>query len=83
MIQPGQTVATIVPRDSPLVIEVDLPAQDAGFIKVGQKTEIKVTAYPSEQYGSIPGTVLSISPTADSDSNLTAPPEGETHQPVI
>lgn len=82
VIQPGQTVATIVPRDAPLVVEVDLPAQDAGFIKVGEKTQIKVTAYPFEQYGSIPGKVLWISPTADSDSNLTSPPEGENHQPV-
>lgn len=82
VIQPGQTVATIVPRDAPLVVEVDLPAQDAGFIKIGERTQIKVTAYPFEQYGSIDGKVLWISPTADSDSNLTAPPEGESHQPV-
>jgi hemolysin D len=82
VIQPGQTVATIVPRDAPLVVEVDLPAQDVGFIGVGQTTQIKVTAYPFEQYGSIPGKVLWISPTANSDSNLTSPPAGENRQPV-
>lgn len=82
VVQPGQTVATIVPRAAPLIVEVDLPAQDAGFIKLGQKTEIKVTAYPFEQYGSIRGKVLWISPTADSNSDLTSPPEGESHQPV-
>ncbi|MHB8816119.1 MAG: HlyD family efflux transporter periplasmic adaptor subunit [Steroidobacteraceae bacterium] len=59
------------------MVEVDLPAEDAGFIKLGQKTEIKVTAYPFEQYGSIRGKVLWISPTADSNSDLTSPPEGE------
>jgi multidrug resistance efflux pump len=35
VIQPGQRVATIVPGDAPLVVEVDLPAQDVGFIKLG------------------------------------------------
>lgn len=82
VIQPGQTVATIVPRDAALIVEVDLPAQDAGFIKVGQKTQIKVTAYPFEQYGSIPGRVMWISPTAESESSLTSAPEGENRQPA-
>lgn len=82
VVQQGQTVATIVPRNAPLVVEVDLPAQDVGFVRVGQKTEIKITAYPFEQYGSIPGKVLWVSPTADSDSILTSLPEGESHEPV-
>jgi hemolysin D len=82
VIQVGQTVATIVPSDAPLVVEVDLPASDIGFVKVGQRTQIKVTAYPFEEYGSIPGKVLWISPTADSSSDLSALPEGDSHQPV-
>jgi membrane fusion protein, hemolysin D len=82
VVQPGQTVVTIVPRDAPLVVEVDLPAQDVGFVKVGQKTQIKVTAYPFEQYGSIPGKVIWISPTAGPSSILASLPEGENHQPV-
>lgn len=78
VVQQGQTVATIVPTDVPL----DLPAQDVGFVKVGERTQIKITAYPFEQYGSIHGKVLWISPTAESDSNLTSLPEGESHEPV-
>lgn len=31
VVQQGQTVATIVPRNAPLVVEVDLPAQDVGL----------------------------------------------------
>jgi hemolysin D len=82
VVQAGQTVATIVPSDTPLIVEVDLPAQDVGFVKVGEKTQIKVTAYPFEQYGSIRGNVLSVSPTADPTSDLSSLPEGEDHQPV-
>lgn len=82
VVQQGQTVATIEPRNAPLVVEVDLPAQDVGFVRVGQKTEIKITAYPFEQYGSIPGRVLWVSPTADAESVLTSLPAGESHEPA-
>ena len=83
VVQAGQTVATIVPSDSPLVIEVDLPSSEIGFVRVGQKTQIKVTAFPFEEYGSIPGTVLSVSPSAESNSDLSSLPEGDSHQPVM
>jgi hemolysin D len=82
VVQAGQTVATIVPSDAPVVVEVDLPSEEMGFVKVGQNTQIKVTAYPFEEYGSIPGKVLWVSPTADSTSVLASLPEGDSHQPV-
>jgi len=81
VVQPGQTVLTIVPTDAPVVVEVDLPSQQMGFVKVGQKTQIKVSAYPFEEYGAIPGTVLAVSPTAESTSELASLPEGESHEP--
>jgi hemolysin D len=81
-VQAGQTTATIEPSDAPLIVEADLPAQDAGFLKIGQSTRIKVTAYPFEQYGSIPGKVVWISPTAESISTLVSLPAGDSHQPL-
>ncbi|WP_226856097.1 HlyD family type I secretion periplasmic adaptor subunit [Acidithiobacillus thiooxidans] len=82
VVQAGQTVATIIPSDTPLLLEADLPSQDIGFVKVGQKTLIKVTAYPFEQYGEIPGTVVWISPNAQPSNSLQALPAGESHQPT-
>lgn len=72
-----------MPRQAQLVVEVGLLAQDVGFVKLGQRTEIKVTAYPFEQYGSIPGKIVWISPTSESTSNLISPPEGESHQAPV
>ena len=82
VIQAGQTVATVVPGNTPLVLEADLPSQNIGFVKVGQKTQIKVTAYPFEQYGEIPGKVVWISPNAQTSNSLQALPAGESHQPT-
>jgi HlyD family type I secretion membrane fusion protein len=80
VIQAGQTVATIVPDGAPLIVVADVPTQDAGFIHAGQKVDIKVAAFPFEQYGMIQGLVMSVSPTADSMETVAAPPPGENHQ---
>jgi len=81
VVQPGQTLATVVPAHAPLQVEADLSSQDAGFVQVGQRVSIKVTAYPFEQYGTIPGTVAWVSPTAEAQTSVAALPAGEAHQP--
>lgn len=80
VVQPGQTLATVVPGHAPVIVEADLPAQSAGFVKVGQRVSIKVTAYPFEQYGAVPGRVMWISPTAETQSSIAQAPAGEDHQ---
>jgi hemolysin D len=80
VVESGQTIATIEPLRAPLMVEADVPSRDIGFVKVGQTTRIKVTAYPFEQYGSISGTVIWISPSAEPTSNLAALPIGESHE---
>ena len=79
VVQPGQTLATVVPAHAPVVVEADLPVASAGFVKVGQAVHIKVTAYPFEQYGTIPGRITWVSPTAGSRSSITQAPAGEDH----
>lgn len=81
VVQSGQTVVTIAPTAHTLIVEADLPARDAGFISVGQT--IKVTAYPFEQYGFIPGNLERISPTAEPTSDLLSIPIGDSHEPVV
>lgn len=64
VVSPSQKVAIIVPRDTPLEVEANLPNQDIAFVKVGQPVQIKVAAFPFEQFGVIPGRVVQISPDA-------------------
>ena len=77
VVQPGQTLATVVPAHAPVIVEADLPAQSAGFVKVGQTVNIKVAAYPFEQYGTIPGRITWVSPTAGTQSSIAQAPAGE------
>lgn len=82
VIQAGQTVATIVPENAPLIVVADVPTQDAGFIRKGQNVMVKVAAFPFEQYGMIKGQVMSVSPTAEPNNTITAPPPGENHESI-
>ncbi|TCJ16321.1 HlyD family type I secretion periplasmic adaptor subunit [Parasulfuritortus cantonensis] len=68
VVSPKQDVVTIVPRDVPLIVEIRVANQDAGFVKVGQPVEVKVDAFPFMQYGVLPGRLTWISPDAETDN---------------
>lgn len=70
VVQPGQTVAEIAPQNAPLVLSANLPNREAGFVKVGMPVQIKLDAYPYQDYGIISGKVTSISPDAKPDERL-------------
>ena len=58
---PNQTepLLKIVPDDS-LVAEVDITNEDIGFVRVGQKTDVRIDSFPFSEFGDIKGEVLSI-----------------------
>ncbi|MEG4211850.1 HlyD family efflux transporter periplasmic adaptor subunit [Microcoleus sp. S13_B4] len=70
VVQPGQTIAEMTPNHAPLVLEVSLPNREAGFVKTGMPVQVKFDAFPYQNYGVIPGKVLSISPDAKTDERL-------------
>lgn len=64
VIMPGDTFAKIVPEDVPLFAEVQVRPDDIGNVKVGDRTELRITAFDSSIYGKIHGRVESISPSS-------------------
>ncbi|MEB3179110.1 MAG: HlyD family efflux transporter periplasmic adaptor subunit [Nostocaceae cyanobacterium] len=72
VVQPGQNIAEIAPQNTPLVLQTVLPNQEAGFIKTGMPVQVKFDAYPYQDYGVIPGKVISVSPDAKVDEKLGA-----------
>lgn len=60
VVQAGALLMNIVPKEDALLAEVMLGNQDAGFVAVGQKVQIKVAAFPFQKYGLIDGTVSHI-----------------------
>jgi multidrug resistance efflux pump len=58
----GDLVFTIIPsKNSSFVAKLKSPAQNSGKIKIGQQVNIKLENYPDTEFGTLHGTVNSIS----------------------
>jgi hemolysin D len=71
VVTPAQSLVTIVPDGTPLVVEATVSNEDIGYLKVGQPVEVKVDTFPFQRYGSLKGTLISISPDAE-DKNAAS-----------
>ena len=66
-VSPGQPIVEIVPARDTLVVEAQVRPEDIGFIAIGQRATVKITAYDYAIYGGVPGKVTRISPDALAD----------------
>jgi membrane fusion protein len=77
-LQPGQTVATLVPRGAQASGEIEAqlyaPSRTAGFVQPGQKVWLRYAAYPYQKFGMAEGEIVSVSRTPISPQDL---PEGQ------
>jgi len=65
VVTPAQTIATIVPGDTPLIVEAVLSNTDIGHVHTDQRVELKIDTYPFQKYGTLAGRVVWISPDAE------------------
>jgi membrane fusion protein, adhesin transport system len=68
----GGTLMEILPVGSRVLVEARIKPADIGFIKLGQETTIKLSAYEYTIYGALKGTVQSISPDVLGDAEKAA-----------
>ncbi len=64
IVRSGELVMEIVPSEDFLVIEAKLLPKDIGFIKVGQRANVKISAYDYLTFGMLEGVVTHISAEA-------------------
>lgn len=67
VVTPAQPLMVIVPNDYAAEVEAVLENMDVGFVKSGQRAEIKVETFPFTRYGTIPAEVSFISNDAVHD----------------
>jgi len=84
VVQPGTVVLTLVPKDEQLYADVSIKNEDVGFVQVGQRTQVKLAAYPFQKYGMMTGQVARLS--ADATETAAKPPgagnQDERNAPV-
>jgi len=64
VVTPAQTLMVIVPEEDRLVVEAWVENKDVGFVQEDQRAEVKVEAFPFTRYGTVGGTINSLSKDA-------------------
>jgi hemolysin D len=64
VVTPAQQLMVIVPSDSHIEIEAMVSNRDIGFVRPGEKAEIKVDTFNFTRYGLLHGEVLTVSQDA-------------------
>ncbi|MBF0213804.1 MAG: HlyD family type I secretion periplasmic adaptor subunit [Magnetococcales bacterium] len=70
VVTPAQELMWIVPEKSALEVEAMVLNRDAGFVKAGQRAEIKLETFLFTKYGTLAGTVEHLSRDAVEDKTL-------------
>lgn len=61
VVQPGNPMAEVVPLEDTLLVETRLSPADIGFVRVGQRAVVKLTAYDYTIYGGLEGKIEYVS----------------------
>jgi len=64
VVNSGEAIAQIAPSEASLVIKALVPSQDIGQVDIGQRVQMRVSACPYPDYGTLPGIVSTLSPDA-------------------
>lgn len=77
----GAPIMEIVPLGSKVLVEARVKTGEIGFVRVGQKAEVKLAAYEYTTYGGLHGKIEYISPDALGDSDRAS--AGATYYRVM
>ena len=68
-LQSGEEILSIAPVGKEPVLEANLPDQYRGFVNEGMRAKVKIETFPYQEFGTVDGTVIYISPNAVSRDN--------------
>ncbi len=75
-VRSGEEIAQIVPSNTKLVVKAMVAAQDISKVEIGQKAQMRVSACPYPDFGTLKGQVKAISPDAISPATNSTPSVG-------
>ena len=61
VVEPAQTLMMVIPQNTELQVEANMPNKDIGFIREGMQADIKIETFPYTFYGSLSGHVNQVS----------------------
>ncbi|QSJ15939.1 HlyD family efflux transporter periplasmic adaptor subunit [Nostoc sp. UHCC 0702] len=69
-VQAGEELLSILPEGEEMLLEVKVINRDIGFIRQGMKAKVKMATFPFQEFGTVDGEVVQVSPNAIVDKEL-------------
>jgi HlyD family secretion protein len=69
-VQPGQELLSILPNEANLLLKVNVLNRDIGFVRPDMKVKVKLATFPFQEFGTIDGTVIQVSPNGIMNEKL-------------
>jgi multidrug efflux pump subunit AcrA (membrane-fusion protein) len=86
-VRAGEEIMHIVPSNAPVVVKAAVASEDKGKLKIGQKVQMRVSACPYPDYGTLKGKVTTISPDAIAPqrnaATVDSPPTGASQSASV
>jgi len=79
----GAAVMEIVPVGDQVLVELRIKPADIGFVKPGQRVELKLTAYDYTVYGSLSGQVETLGPDALGDAERASAADATWYRALV
>ena len=70
VVTPAEKLISIVPKDSPLIVKVNVLNQDIGFIKKDMNSKIKIDTFSFQKYGFFEGKIINVGNFSIDDEKL-------------
>lgn len=81
VVKPGDPIMEIVPLHERLQIDAKLSPADRGYVQVGQKAMVKLSAYDYTTYGGLEGNVILVAP--DTTIGTGTGPDSQPYYRVV
>ncbi|BCL36442.1 HlyD family efflux transporter periplasmic adaptor subunit [Nostoc sp. MS1] len=69
-VQSGEELLSILPEGEDILLEVKVLNRDIGFIRKGMRAKVKFATFPFQEFGTVDGEVVQVSPNATVDKEL-------------
>jgi HlyD family type I secretion membrane fusion protein len=80
VVRAGEAIAQIAPVDAPFTIISYVPTQERAKVEIGQKVQLRVSAYPYPDYGVLNAKVVAIAPDVKNSPTNINPDGAENPQ---
>jgi HlyD family secretion protein len=77
----GQQFITLVPTNAPLEVEANIPADEDGYVSLGDPVDVKFQTFAYARYGMAHGVVRMISPDSFTAQDQERDPTGDVPVP--